>query len=223
MLALSIEEALLASVTGRSAPDFVEARFRGRMALARYPRHHERLPAAIHDYVFTLVSECHYSDAMPLLELLLQAPIPPHDQVIGWSTLARTAGCLGNAERYGDAESHVLELSPHYEPHASFAYVNLAFGARGLGDWELAHRYVGRGIALAEKYGLRLDLQVGRALLREIKAYDMGPSPAPPLKGREAEALRKLADRVADQLTSWRGPTWTKKENQFGLTTLGLV
>jgi hypothetical protein len=116
-----------------------------------------------------------------------------------------------------------LELSPHYEPHASFAYVNLAFGARGLGDWELAHHYVSRGIALAEKYGLRLDMQVGRALMREIKAFDPGPSAVLPLKGRDAEELAELADLVADLLTSWRGPTWTKKENQFGLATLGAV
>lgn len=223
MLALSIEEAMLASVAGKPNPDFEEARQRGRMALARYPRHHERLPAAVHDYVFALVCEHRYADAMPILELLMQAPIPLHDQVIGWSTLARTAGSLGNAERYADAEARVLELSPHYDLYASSAYVNLAFGARGLGDWQLAQQYVERGIAIAEGRGIRLVVQVGRALLREINARESAPPAAPPLQGREARALDELAELVADQLANWRGPTWTKKENQFGLVTLGAV
>lgn len=223
MLALSIEEGLLASVAGKARPDFAEARERGRLALARYPRHHERFPAAVHDYVFALVCEHRYSDAMPLLDLLMQAPIPMHDQVIGWSTLARTAGSLGDADRYADAEARVLELSPHYDLHTPSAYVNLAFGARGLGDLELAEQYVERGIAIAESRGIRLVVQVGRALLRELKAGDPGPPAAPRLEGHEAEELHELANAVADQLASWRGSTWTKKEAQFGLATLGAV
>lgn len=223
LLALSIEEGLLASVAGKGKPAFEEARRRGRIALVRYPRHHERFPAAVHDFVFAFVCEHRYADAMPLLELLMQAPIPLHDKVIGWSTLARTAGSLQNAERYAVAEAHVLELSPHYDLHAPSAYVNLAFGARGLGDCELAEQYVARGIALAESRGHRLAVIVGRALLREINAKNPGPPGAPPLQGREANALGELADAVADQLAGWRGPTWTKKESQFGLATLGAV
>jgi tetratricopeptide (TPR) repeat protein len=224
MLLLSIHEGLLASVAGRVTSNFFEeARNWGRLALAIYPRHHERYPAAVHDFILSYVCEHRYSDALPLLELLMQAPIPYLDRVIGWSTLARTAGNLGDAERFAAGEAHVLELSPHYELHAASAYVNLAFGARGLGDWQLAEQYVARGIALAEARGNRLAALVGRALLREISTGAPWPSAAPPLEGPEAEALDELADAVADQLASWRGPTWTKKENQSGLARLGAV
>jgi tetratricopeptide (TPR) repeat protein len=223
MLLLTIEEGLLASVAGYATTHFAEARTWGRVALDIYPRHHERFPAAVHDFVLSYVCEHRYANALPLLELLMQAPIPYLDRVIGWSTLARSAGSLGDAERFATGEAHVLELSPHYEHHAAPAYVNLAFGARGLGEWRLARQYVARGIAIAEARGDRLAAQVGRALLREIKAGAPGPPPAPPLEGPDAEALDELAEAVADQLASWRGPTWTKKENQYGLATLGAV
>lgn len=223
MLLLTIEEGLLESVAGYVPTTFREARNWGRMALAIYPRHHERFPAAVHDFVLSYVCEHRYSNALPLLELLMQAPIPYLDRVIGWSTLARSAGSLGDAERFATGEAHVLELSPHYEAHAAAAYVNLAFGARGLGDLRLAEQYVARGIAIAEARGDRLAAQVGRALQREILSGAPGPPPAPPLTGPDAAALDELAEAVADQLASWRGPTWTKKENQFGLATLGRV
>jgi tetratricopeptide (TPR) repeat protein len=223
MLALAIEEGLMASIGRQTVPDFDQARRRGRMALARYPRHHERFPAAVHDYVFTLVCEHRYATAMPILELLMRAPIPQHDQVIGWGTLARTAGALGDPERYADAEAHVLRLAPHYELHAAAAFVNLAFGARGLGDWTLAEQYVQRALSLAQPAGMRLVLTIGNALLREIHARDPGPPPAPPPAGKEADRLVVLAEALGDQLAGWRGPTWTKKESQFGPATLGAV
>ena len=223
MLLLTIEEGLLAGAAGYATFNYEEARSWGRKALAIYPRHHERYPAAVHDFVLSYVCEHRYSDALPLLELLMQAPIPYLDRVIGWSTLARSAGSLGDAERFATGEAHVLELSPHYEHHAAAAYVNLAFGARGLGDRRLAEQYVNRGIAIAEARGDRLAALVGRALLREIQTADPGPPPAPPLEGRDAEALDELAEAVADQLGSWRGPTWTMKEKQSGLATLGAV
>jgi len=223
LLALSLEEALLSGVGARARPDFARARRYGRLALKRYPKHNERFPAAVHDFVFLLVCEHRYTEACPLLELLIQAPIPVHDQVIGWSTLARTAASLGDSGRYADAEARVLELSPHYPLHAAAAFVNLAFGARALRDWELAAQYCARGIALADTGGDRLVVQVGRALQREIEARDPAPPPAPPLQGRESQVLRDLATAIADQLAAWRGPTWTKKENQFGIASLGPV
>jgi tetratricopeptide (TPR) repeat protein len=223
LLALALEEAMMASVTAKEYSDFSQAREYGKIALERYPKHNERFPAAVHDFVFVLVSENRFRDAMPLLELLMETPIPTYDQVIGWSTLARTAAALGNAARYADAEARVLELAPHYDLHAASAFVNLAFGARALGDWELAEQYVRRGIAAAATQGNRLAVQVGRALLCEVEARDPAPTAAPPLVGREAQALRELASVIAAQLASWRGSSWTKKESQFGVATLGPV
>ena len=131
--------------------------------------------------------------------MLTQTPIPVHDQVIGWSTLARTVAALGDSARYADAEARVLELAPHFPLHAAAAFVNLAFGARALRDWELAAEYANRGISVAAAQGNRLVALVGRALLRDIEAFDPGPPPAAPLHGREAQALRELAaDKKAD-------------------------
>jgi hypothetical protein len=177
----------------------------------------------VHDYAFLLVCERRFAEALPLLEALTDAPIPPEDRVIGWSTYARTAAELGGAEEFGAGETHVLKMVPHYPLHASAAFVNLAFGARALGDWQLAEVYARKGTAAAESAGHRLVLQVGQELLAEIAECRPGPPPVPPPSGSTSGTVGDLAAALADQLASWRGATWTRREQQSGVGSLGPV
>ena len=223
LLALSLEQGL--SGGPANGPRFGNAESYAREALTRYPRHHERFPAAVHDFAFLLVCQYRYADALPLLEVLMEAPIPMHDQVIGWSTLARTAASLGDAERYGVCETRVLALAPHHDLHMAAALINLAFGARALGDWSLAESYARRGILAGEAKGDAVARHVGGELLAEIERREPAPTPARRLHGGSAgpSKVDELVALLADQLAAWRGPTWTRKESQSGVATLGPV
>jgi tetratricopeptide (TPR) repeat protein len=194
-----------------------------RLALATYPLHNDRYPLAVHDYALLLISERHFADALSLLELVSAAAVPSHDQVIVWSTFARAAGSLGRSDQYSEAEAQVLKLAPHYQLFAPAAFVNLAFGARALSDWQLAETYAKRGIKLAESRGDHVVQSVGTDLLTEISNRMSAPLPAPPLTGEPAERLRDVLESAAKHLAAWHAETWTRKESQSGVMTLGPV
>jgi hypothetical protein len=193
------------------------------LALETYPRHNERLPVAVHDLVFLYVSEHHYAEVAAILDVLVTLPLRPQDQVLVFGTLARTAGSLQDEDKFAEAESRVLSLAPHHGAHAGAALLNLAFGARALGHWNLAARYAKEGVATARVRRHKHVVQVGKELLAEIRKRTPPPTPAPPLVGVPAQVLSKVQEFVRDQLSGWRANTWTKKENQSGVATLGRV
>ncbi|HEX6749881.1 MAG TPA: tetratricopeptide repeat protein [Longimicrobium sp.] len=191
-------------------------------ALTIYPRHHERYPLAVHDFAVLLLLQRRYAEAWPLLKILIRAPLRPHDEVIAWGTYARAAGSLGHHEEYAEAEARVLRLTPHYPTFAAAAYLGLSIGAHALGDDELARHYVERGITIAER---RRDRQALRELREIEKEIEEGVElvPAPPLRGEPADRLAELAGLLNEHVRAWRAETWTRKENQYGLATLGPV
>jgi tetratricopeptide (TPR) repeat protein len=193
------------------------------LALETYPRHNERLPVAVHDLVFLYVSEHHYSEVATILDVLVRLPLRPQDQVLVFGTLARTAGGLQDEDKFAAAESRVLSLAPHHEAHAGAALLNLAFGARALGHWDLAAQYAKRGIAAARARRQKHVVQVGKEFLKEIRKRTHPPAPAPPLTGVPAQVLSKVEEFVREQLSGWRANTWTRKENQSSVATLGRV
>jgi hypothetical protein len=119
----------------------------------------------------------------------------------------------------------VLALAPHYDLHMPAALINLAFGARALEDWTLAESYVRRGILAGEARGDAVALRVGRELLAEIERREPALAPARLDHGASVgpSKVEELAAVLADQLAAWRGPTWTRKESQSGVATLGPV
>lgn len=192
-------------------------------AIRIYPRHHERFPIAVHDFIYVaLVDRGHYEEALPVVEALAQAPLRPHDQVFVLGTLARTAGSLGLHDRFGFAETRLLSLAPHYDLHAPYAFLNLAAGARELGDWELAEQYARKGVALAEARGLRRDVERGTALVREIAAKTRLSDQRADGRG-VSPAVAQVVAELCGQVAGWRTETWTMKERQSGVATLGPV
>lgn len=205
------------------AGDIPAADHYAQLALSTYPLHNERYPLAVHDYALLLVSEHHYAEAMPLLELVSGIDVPTHDQVIVWSTFGRAAGNLRDPGKYADAEARVLQLAPHYDLFAPAAYVNLAFGAHALGDWDLAEVYVRRGVELAEPRGDKAVVRVGQELLAAIIGRLAPPSPAPPIVGEPATRLEDVLSTATERLSAWHAGTWSKKEGQAGIMSLGPV
>lgn len=203
--------------------DIKKAHELARKALETYPRHHERYPVAVHDFLLLLILERHFAEAWPLLERLVQAPLRSHDLVLVWGTIARTAGSLQMAEAYAEAEARVLELAPHWDAFAPAAYLGLAAGAHALRDRALAASYAGKALQLAEAKQDRMARRFVQVLLDDLAAARPAPPPAP-LTGELAEGLRELTRVAEDELASWRSAsTWTAKENQSGLWTLGPV
>lgn len=207
-------------------------------ALATYPQHHERYPLAVHDYLLLLILENHFAEAWPILERLVQAPLRPHDKVIVWGTIARVAGALQKASAYAEAEAQVLELAPHWDAFAPAAYLGLAAGAHGLRDRALAASYASRASLLADAKDDRQARRLAQELLDQLASAIPHPPPVP-LSGGLAEGLRSLicdkptAEEAAPdgmaagalaKLSTWRSDsTWTARENQHGLWTLGPV
>lgn len=208
-------------------------------ALATYPQHHERYPVAVHDFLLLLIFENHYAEAWPLLERLVQAPLRSHDQVLVWGTIARTAGALQKGDEYAEAEARVLELAPHWDAFAPAAYLGLAAGAHALRDRALAASYATKALLLAEAKDDRQARRLAQELLDDLAAAVPAPPPVP-LKGELAEGLRLLTGKAGDEeaeeapegiapgalakLATWRSDrTWTARENQLGMWTLGPV
>lgn len=182
-------------------------------AVSIYPLRNERYPIALHDLAFLYTVQHHHTEVLPLLEALLRIPIPLQDQVLVAGTFARAAGGAGLADHYAQGEARVLHHVHDHGYHADAVFVNLAFGARALGDWLRAERYVRRGIAAAVRKAHPYVERVARALSREIAARAPAPPAAPALPVGRAHQLAALVHTLR---------AWTPG-NQSGPGTLGPV
>ncbi|MFL5386892.1 MAG: hypothetical protein ACJ8GN_30735 [Longimicrobiaceae bacterium] len=193
-------------------------------ALRIYPRHNERFPLAVHDTLFLYLVDNHYAEIEPLLKVLYTIPVPLHEQVLIASTLARTAGLLRHPDEFARCESRVLHLAPDHPFHAGYAHLNLAFGAWGLGNLELATEYATHGLKIAEQRGDRYDIDVGRRLLVDLEIGTPAPEPIPLTDTEQRAELERLSAIVTENLVSWHGGTWTRKEgDQLGPDDIGPV
>jgi tetratricopeptide (TPR) repeat protein len=166
-------------------------------ALTAYPKDHERYPVAVHDFLLLLIVERHYSEAWPMLERLVRAPLGSHEQVLVWGTVARTAGNLQLRQEYAEAEARVLETVPHSDAFAPAAYLGLAAGAHALGDGNLAESYSRKALLLAQE---KQDHQTRRLAVELMDDISAGRCALPPVPLRG-----ELADRIADLFTVSQG------------------
>ncbi|MBW3571901.1 MAG: tetratricopeptide repeat protein [Gemmatimonadetes bacterium] len=193
---------------------FDEALRHARQALEWYPRHHSRLPALVHDFGFLLMRLHLYAPAVPLLASVMRASIPPQDQVIGWSTLARAAAGTADESGYRAAAEEVLRRVGLFDVHAAAAFENLAFGAHLLELWELAEQYATRSIEISTTKAQNESLNNARRVLTATHAKAVlshRSVDAERLRGPVADLSREMASRLA----AWRGSTW-KRKHQYG-------
>jgi tetratricopeptide (TPR) repeat protein len=200
--------------------DFDEALRHAYQALEWYPRHHARFPALAHDVAFLLVRLDLHAPAVPLLKAVMSVQIPPHDQVLGWSTLARATAGMGDEPGYRAALDQVLRRVGLFDMNAAAAFANVAWGAWLLGQWSEAEQYASRSLEIAEHRVQAEAASVARTVLENVRARRRGAAPSPDDQ-RSARVLQ-LARETAACLTTWRGPTW-KRKRQFGPERLGNV
>lgn len=218
-LAAQTQHDLLALAAEEGA--FDEALTYAQRAVKWYPRHHARFPALAHDLAFMLVRMGLFSRAVPVLRAVMRAPIPPADQVIGWSTLARAAAGSGDAAAFHTAAENMLRLVGLFDQYAAPAFTNLACGAHLLEVWDQAEQYAQRSLDLANARSEPVPGEVARSVLAAVKAR------RPPERGRGGDAeqtarILELTDEVAAHLSTWRGPTW-KRRRQSGPERLGRI
>lgn len=200
--------------------DYLEALMHARHALEWYPRHHARFPALAHDVGFLLVRMHLYETAVPLLRAVMRLHVPPQDQVIGWSTLARAEAGVGNADGYHHAVENVLRLVGLFDLHAAEAFDNLAQGACLLGLWKLAEQYATRSLELADRGTQNCKDNASRALAHA--RAERRPPAEPEADAAGGRLMLELARDMAVALTAWRGVTW-KRKSQSGPERLGKV
>lgn len=203
--------------------DLRKAEEYGRRALLTYPLHNERHPIAVHDLAFLLTVQNHHEDALCLLDLISGIPLSYQDQVLVQGTLARAAAGLGQGSTYSVAEELVLRLSRDHDLHADVALVNLAVGARCLGDWLRAHAHAEAGLQLARDRGHVYVASVAQQQLEDIENRTPCPAPASPMVGRRRDEHQRLLATLKTEMSSWRSRTWTRKEAQSGPHSLGPV
>lgn len=201
--------------------DFEEALWHARQALDWYPRHHARFPALAHDIGFMLVRMHLAEPAVPLLKAVMHLPVPPQDQVIGWSTVARAAGETGDAAAYHTASEKALRLVGLWDLHAAAAFDNLARGACSLALWREAEQYAARSLEIARRTAdVRTEQNAGVALAWARAQHVPARDPAE--AARAAEQLFELVRDISQALAVWRGATW-KRKRQSGPERLGTV
>jgi tetratricopeptide (TPR) repeat protein len=218
-LAAQTQHDLLGLAAERGALD--EALVHAQRAIRWYPRHHARFPALAHDVAFVLVRLGLFGRAVPILTAVMRAPIPPADQVIGWSTLAHAAAGTGDAAGYDASTEKTLRLVGLFDLHAASAFANLARGAHLLERWDQAEQYALRGLQLAEARSDAVVREVAASVLTAARARQ----PAARNYKQEDELtarILELTTEVAAHLTAWRGPTW-KRKRQSGPERLGTV
>ncbi|HEX6369121.1 MAG TPA: tetratricopeptide repeat protein [Longimicrobium sp.] len=201
--------------------EFTEALRHARQALNWYPRHHARFPALAHDVGFLLVRLHLYEPAMPLLSAVMRLPVPPQDQVIGWSTVARAAAGTGNAGAYQSASENVLRMVGLFDLYAAGAFDNLAHGACSLALWKQAEQYAARSIEIARRTRDALCEQNATRALDCARAQLL-PDHDPSVDARVVDPLLDLAKDISQAVAAWRGATW-KRKRQSGPERLGRV
>jgi tetratricopeptide (TPR) repeat protein len=218
-LAAQTQHDLLVLATEEGA--FEEALRAGELALSWYPRHHGRIPALAHDIGLLLVRNHLYAPAESLLRKVMNLPIPPPDQVIGWSTVARAAAGIGDVDGYRQATEDVLRRIGLFDAHAAAAFENLAWAACAFGFWPESQQYATRSLEISESKGQGESTANARRVLVEAAAQRR-PHQEVLLSAPAAARLLQLAIESVRALAAWRGPTWRRKR-QFGPERLGQI
>ncbi|HEU4559857.1 MAG TPA: hypothetical protein VFS20_18555 [Longimicrobium sp.] len=178
---------------------FAEALEHAGRALTLYPLHDVRVPALAHDWAFLLVRNHVHRHGLALL--LRTSPLmeQPAELLLVFSTTARAAGGARRPERFGNAERAVLEMVGLYPEYAAASFVNLAEGARALGEWGRAEAYLRTALDVARQ---RKDAEPERVARELLQAVERRETP-PPATGPDDETAA-LTRRFAARLTRWR-------------------
>lgn len=142
-------------------------------ALERYPVRHPRVAHLAHDYGYLLVRNRYFAAALPLLQRVLEL-VKPHERVVVWGTIARSAGAVGDRELFERARGEVLGGVAQSEEFAAQALVHVAAGAQSLGNWELAAGLAADAGEIARRRGNGRPDRESRIVLAQVATRSRG-------------------------------------------------
>jgi len=169
-----------------------------RAAVAAY-RNSPRLPRLVHDIAFNWLEQGYAGRAMGVLEAVRPHFRTPDLQVRVAANLARSAGTLGDRERYDRYRTEVAELRPALETAEAIApaLLQLAYGAVSLGDWSTAAQLTAEAMDAARKHEEMNILIVGDQLLAAISRQDVSGMEEIP---RHRRAATPAVDELAAEM-----------------------
>jgi tetratricopeptide (TPR) repeat protein len=111
-----------------------------RRAFQHYRGRGDRLPALANDVANLWLSTGNFARALRVLVPLSSAKLSPQDRFFVLASLARAAGGVGDAERFGPAAAEVQAFVDRksFPDREARALLDLAFGAASLQRWEEA-------------------------------------------------------------------------------------
>lgn len=189
----------IASDTGR----YQDGTARAKAALELYPQKHGRVPALVHDYAYLLISNGFFGYAAPLLEAALEYIVQPRERVMVMGNLARCLGALGDQGQFERAVGEVLQLAAQSEEFAAAALVQVAEGARALGEWDSAERLARHALEVAIRRRHATPRQRAGVLLDCIATRAPGDAMREPPNPRE---VRELTAALLSRLGRTAGP-----------------
>jgi tetratricopeptide (TPR) repeat protein len=165
-------------------------------ALELYPVQHPRIPFFASDCAYTFTKFGHYAIASSILREA--APlIPLADRAIVTGVAAHAAGGAADREDFDACFARVMELVAQTERGAAAALVEVAYGARLIGDLDAARSLAERAIAIATARGEDFKAADARRLIADLddRLEGRAAAPAPP-HGRIAGVAARLCDLV---------------------------
>lgn len=168
-------------VVATEGGDFAEAEQYAREALHAYGAGHAKLPHLAHDLAHTWVLRGHFSRALPIFDALLPHLAQPRERLYTLADIARAAGGAGLRDRYHQAweETWRLARNPARAEDAAPAVLDLAHGALGLGEWEMAEEAARYALHVATLRGEGLVRTTAEALLESVAAGRQAGAPEP--------------------------------------------
>jgi tetratricopeptide (TPR) repeat protein len=142
-------------------------------ALERYPMRHPRLPDLAHDYAQLLIRAGYFRASLPILQEVL-AIVRQHERVQVHGALARSAGAVGERDLFEESCAEVVRAVSLSEDHGAHALIQVAAGARSLGEWELAERLGGDALDIATRRREDSLAFLAAEMLREVDARSGG-------------------------------------------------
>jgi tetratricopeptide (TPR) repeat protein len=198
---------------------FVDAESYAARALTSYPRHHDRIPALVHDIGLLCTRELVFELAFPLLRRAVPLMSKPHEKLIVWSTLALAAAGSDERDAYVESCGSALDLVPTYPGSAPPALMNLAFAAHVRREWAAAAAYARKALEIAAANPLfQEQTRDAERLLGQVQHRVPAPL-ASELPVRSdgsdaAEALRALFEPCMRLAARWHGRTWRQRREQ---------